>query len=234
VLTKGLGDHDDVTDGGGTISAICLQGGAEFQPGCEPMDAAMLSEARSRAERDHRREARVLVAPFAGRPGRERQIAGNNAHRWYRELGAQQVTVVLDEGDGFVEALGHTDLLVLPGGSPQRLLEALVPHADRLRAATRTAATAISGASAGAMVLCRWTVLPSARPRIVPGLGIADVDLVLPHFRGSSGWLDAARSALPANAVVLGLPERSGVIFRADGTQLPVGVEPIQQLTLAQ
>jgi hypothetical protein len=212
-------------------SAICLQGGAEFQSGCEQMDAAMLATAWFASPDGAAGSPRVVIAPFAGRPGREREVAGRNAERWYRALGADDVTVVVDEGDPFAEALTGADLLVLPGGSPARLLDALLPHADRLRAAG-DGSTAISGASAGAMVLCRWTVLPEGRTRIVPGLGIAGIDLVLPHYRGSTGWLDGARRVLPDAAVVLGLPERSGVILRPDGTRLPVGVAPVEQVTL--
>ena len=84
------------------------------------------------------------------------------------------------------------------------------------------------------MVLCRWTVMPGGRPRIVPGLGIVDVDLVVPHYRGSSDWLTGAREVLPVDAVVLGLPERSGVILSPDGQQRPVGQEPVQRLDLQQ
>jgi cyanophycinase-like exopeptidase len=164
---------------------ICLQGGAEFQPGCESMDAAMLAGSGSTAGS---RPVRVLIAPFAGRPGRERSVAADNATRWYRSLGAEQISTAPDQDDTFAESLRGADLLVLPGGSPSRLVEALAPHRDALRAANEFG-LAISGASAGAMVLCRWTVLPGAELRTVPGLGLVGVDLVLPHFRGGTDWL---------------------------------------------
>jgi len=124
---------------------------------------------------------RVLVAPFAGRPGRERHVAGGNADRWYRGLGARSVTVVTDEGDAFGAALDGLhgpdggdpaagrrpdggDLLVLPGGSPARLLGAIAPHRAALAAALGRGVV-VSGASAGAMVLCGWTVLEPVRVR---------------------------------------------------------------------
>jgi cyanophycinase-like exopeptidase len=210
---------------------VCLQGGAEFGPGCESMDAAMLyrpdvvaGEAR-----------RVLVAPFAGRPGRERQVAGANARRWYAGLGATEVDLVLDEG-GFAEALVRAELLVLPGGSPARLLEALRPHADALRSAVE-GGTAVSGASAGAMVLCRWTALPDAGMRVVPGLGLVPVDLVVVHYRGSRAWLDAAArslppGSLPSDALVLGLPERSGAVVGPSGDWHGAGVDDVVQLVV--
>lgn len=198
---------------------ICLQGGAEFRTGCEPMDRLMI-------EAGHRRSELVLVAPFAGRPGRERRMAGDNAARWYRELGATQLEVAAEEGPGFEQALAVAGLLVLPGGSPQRLLEALSPSIDALQAAVHNG-TAISGASAGAMVLCRWTVLPEGRRRVTAGLGVVGVDLVLPHYSGGTGWLDVARDVLPAGALVLGLPERSGTIVHPDGRRTDAGVHPV-------
>lgn len=182
----------------------CLQGGSEFQPGCEEMDAAVLAAAPG---------PRVVVAPFAVRPGRDRDQVGAAASRWYCDLGCEDLRVALDEEDD--KAFADADVVVLPGGSPARLLSALQPHAPALRALAE-GGTALIGAGAGAMVLCRWTVLPEGRPSVKPGLGLVDVDLVLPHYGGSDAWLRWARADLPAGSVALGLPERSGVIV--DGT----------------
>ena len=205
---------------------VCLQGGAEFQPGCESMDTAMLLGPDGAARR-------VLVAPFAGRPGREQQIAAGNARRWYLSLGAQDVAVALEESDAFSEALVDAELLVLPGGSPARLLGALTPQVDLLRSASARG-MAISGASAGAMVLCRWTVIPGAAQRVAAGLGVVPVDLVVPHYRGWGGWLEAALPVLPPDPLVLGLPERSGVVVRPDGSWDPVGVDLVTALAPRQ
>jgi len=202
---------------------VCLQGGAEFQPGCESMDSAMIAAGRESNDL-------VVIAPFAGRPGRERRIAGENARRWYLGLGASRVEVAQEEGAGFDELLDGAGLLVLPGGSPQRLLEALQPSADALESALHR--TAISGASAGAMVLCRWTVLPGVAARVVPGLALVPVDLVLPHYGGGSRWLGSIRKALPRSALVLGLPERSGVVIGSDGSFQPVGVNAFSEVGL--
>ena len=205
---------------------VCLQGGGELSPGCEAMDAAMLA----RADGSPRR---VVVAPFAGRPGREQAMASANARRWYLALGALEVRTATPEAGDLADALADAELLVIPGGSPTRLLEALAPHVDLLRAASARG-LAISGASAGAMVLCRWTVLPEGRPRVVPALGLVDVDLVLPHHRpGARGWLDLARPALADDAVVIGLPERSGVVLHDNGRRSAVGVQPAVDLRIA-
>ena len=81
------------------------------------------------------------------------------------------------------------------------------------------------------MVLCRWTLLPEGTADVVPALGLVDVDLVVPHHRpGATSWLDRARPLLPADPVVLGLPERSGVVLRGDGTRVAAGVAPVVDL----
>lgn len=203
---------------------VCLQGGAEFRPGCEPMDSAILHRADGAARR-------VLVAPFAGARGREREGAAENARRWYLALGARDVVVALDEADAFVDALADAELLVLPGGSPSRLLDSLGPHEHLLRSRLEQG-MAISGASAGAMVLCRWTVLPGAAVTVAPALGLVPVDLALPHYRGAGDWLEAARPTLPADPVVVGLPERSGVVIGSDGEWEAVGVAAFTVLTV--
>ena len=208
---------------GDVRGAVCLQGGGELSPGCEAMDAMMLA-------RPDGEPRRVVVLPFAGRPGREQAMASANARRWYLGLGAQAVRTVSPDPGALTDALADADLLVIPGGSPSRLLEALAPHADLLRAA-RAAGLAIRGASAGAMVLCRWTVLPEGGAEVVPALGLVDVDLVVPHYRpGARAWLERARPVLPAAPAVLGLPERSGVVLGVDGTRVAVGVAPVVDL----
>ncbi len=202
---------------------VCLQGGAEFSPGCEAMDTAMLTGPDGAPRR-------VVLVPFAGRPGREQAMASANARRWYLGLGAQEVRTATPEPGDLVDALAEAELLVIPGGSPTRLLAALAPHAETLRAAVASG-LAVSGASAGAMMLCRWTVLPEGAVQVVAALGLVDVDLVVPHYRpGASAWLDRARPLLPADPVVLGLPERSGAVLRGDGTWVAAGVTPVVDL----
>lgn len=210
--------------GARTRGAVCLQGGAELQPGCEGMDSAVLAAAPG---------PHVVVVPYAGAPGREREVAGGNAVRWYEGLGAAHIRVAFDEVAD-ADLLASADLLVLLGGSPARLLSALEPHRELL-AGLLADGVAVSGASAGAMVLCRWSVLPGRTMRVVPALDLAPADLVLPHYsassKGSTAWLDAARGTVPAGSRVLGLPEHSGVLVDAHGEHR-VGVGPAVELAM--
>jgi cyanophycinase len=191
-----------------------------------------------------------VITALAGAPGREYRTAGDNGVRHFRALGAQDVTVapdVREDPQRAVAALRTARLLVLPGGSPSRLLDALRSTAVGDLLAERLAEGAVlMGSSAGAMVLCAWTVLPDRRdssgdPAVERGLGLVPGLLVLPHWSGRSGreaWLRAVERTVPPGVEVVGLPEQAGVLVEdgaltavgsaatavlSDGSDLPVG-----------
>lgn len=196
---------------------VCLQGGGEFSPGCREMDAALLAGA----------DGPVVVSALAGAVGREHDTAGSNGVRHYRALGADDVTAAPDvrvDPEGALTALRRARVLVLPGGSPSRLLDALTTTgaADVVRELLADGGTVV-GSSAGAMVLCGWTVLPDRGLSVVPGLGVVPGTLVLPHWSGGrEDWLRVVRAAVPDGTTLLGVPEESGVVVAA-GTLRAVG-----------
>ena len=209
---------------------VCLQGGAEFGPDCAPMDAEVLRRVGL-----GRTRVRVVVSALAGAPGREVQTAQAHGVAYYRGLDADVVGApdAREDPDGAMGVLATADLLVLPGGSPARLLDALrqTPVGSWLVEALG-AGLAVSGSSAGAMVLCDWTVLPE-RPGphgvdVVPGLGVVVDTVVLPHWSGAgrTDWLQAIAAAVPGGTQVLGLPEQSGVLV-SDGALMAVGAAPV-------
>ena len=210
---------------------ICLQGGGEFSPGCRVMDADLVRRAGGR----------VVVSALAGSPGRDYDTATANGVRHFRDVGAGDVVGAPDaRGDpaGAVSALAKARLLVLPGGSPSRLLAALseTPVGDLLAQAVADGVV-LMGASAGAMVLGSWTVLPDRRsdgaPEVTLALGLAGDLAVIPHWSGSSGrgdWLRALQ-VLPDSTVLLGVPEESGVVVE-DGVLTAVGSAPTRLLGL--
>lgn len=178
-------------------------------------------------------QPRVVVTALAGAPGHDARTAEAHGVAYYRALGADAVAApdARADPDGALEVLGPADLVVLPGGSPSRLLDALhdTPVGGWLVEAAR-AGTAVSGSSAGAMVLCAWTVLPDRRgprgPVVVPGLGVVPGVVVVPHWHGGdereTSWLAAIDDVVPEDVEILGLPEESGVlrdggVFRAVG-----------------
>jgi cyanophycinase len=200
---------------------VCLQGGAEFGPQCREMDADLLRRA----------DGPVVVTALAGTVGRDYRTASDNGVRHFRELGAADVVAAPDAREDHEAALAvlrRGRLLVLPGGSPRRLLEALrATGVDRVLTDLLRDGGVVSGSSAGAMVLGGWTVLPDGRsaagPAVERGLGVVGDLLVVPHWSGGrSDWLAAVDAAVPGDVEVLGIPEQSGVLVE-DGRRTAVG-----------
>lgn len=199
---------------------VCLQGGGEFSATCRGMDADLVACA----------DGPVVVSALAGSPGVDYRTATANGVRHFQEVGAADVLGAPDareDPSGALGVLRSARLLVLPGGSPARLLAALqsTPVGQAV-ADLLDSGGVVMGASAGAMVLCDWTVLPDRGMQVVPGLGLVPQTVVLPHWSGSrDDWLRAIDDAVPSDVTVLGLPEESGVMVR-DGTFTAVGRLP--------
>ena len=205
---------------------ICLQGGGEFSVGSRSMDADLARRAGGR----------VVVTALAGAQGNDYDTATANGVRHFRAVGAGEVVGAPDarsDPKAAAEVIGSARLLVLPGGSPSRLLTALrTTSVGELVAALVSDGGVVMGASAGAMVLCPWTVLPDRRTgggmAVEPALGLVPGVVVVPHWSGGSSrgdWLRAIEAAVPEGVEVLGIPEESGVLVE-DGVLTAVGVGP--------
>ena len=211
---------------------LCLQGGGEFSAACRPMDARVVR----RAAGGSAAPVRTVVVALAASSGRQYDTAAANGVAHYTRLGAAAVAAPDARTDpgGAVAALTDAELVVLPGGSPSRLLQGLreTPVGDLLVELVRRG-TAVSGASAGAMVLGGWTVLPDRRAEdgglaVVPALGLVPDVVVVPHWSGGGSrgdWLRAVTTAVDEGTTVLGLPEESGVLVEGR-TLTAVGREP--------
>lgn len=187
---------------------VLLQGGGELSPGCREMDAALLERA----------PGPVLVLPLASTPGRDHDLTLARATAYYEALGA---TVVPAGGD-LLERVAEAAVVVLTGGSPSRLHRALVgtPLGESLLQHV-AAGGAVSGSSAGAMLLAGWTVLPEEGHRFEAALGVVPEAVVVPHWQGPrEDWLRAVE-----RGTVLGLPEESGVLVEG-GALTAVGRRP--------
>ena len=198
---------------------VLLQGGGEFSPGCQDMDRQLLAVA----------PGPVVVTSLAAAPGHQYRTTNGEGVDHFRACGAEDVSGapdVREDAPGALAALQRARVVVLPGGSPARLLTALQETgAGQLLAELLRAGGAVMGASAGAMVLGGWTVLPERGLHVVPGLGLVPGVAVVPHWSGEHGdWL-AALAAVPAPPQVLGLPEESGVLLH-EGTATAVGQHP--------
>jgi cyanophycinase-like exopeptidase len=185
-----------------------------------------------------RAAGRVVVTALAGAPGSDYATATANGVRHVRAIGAGDVVGAPDareQPDEALELVAGARLLVLPGGSPSRLLNALQTTGMAAAVAELVAdGGLVMGASAGAMVLCPWTVLPDRRDggglAVVPGLGLVADLLVVPHWSGGSSrgdWLRSIDAGAPASTTVLGIPEESGVLVE-DDVLTAVGTSPVR------
>jgi cyanophycinase-like exopeptidase len=210
---------DDAVNG-----IVCLQGGNELTDACRPMDSRLLSLAPP---------GPVVVVPLASEPGTDYRRTGENADRYFTGLGADVVVApdARHASERAAASLESAGMIVLTGGSPRRLRDALVASGldERIRERHRTG-TLVMGASAGAMVACVTTLLPQWRghPSTGRGLGLVAGRVVVPHFDGKrGGWVQAGLSVEP---VVLGIPECSGVLV-AGHDMTAVGVEATTVIT---
>lgn len=193
---------------------ICLQGGHEFTADCREMDAEVLTLAGP---------GTVAVLAGAARPGSDYVDASSRATRHYAALGADVVTVP-DPREGVGAALDvlteEVALLILPGGSPASLRDVLSGEVEDRVSEMHAHGLTISGASAGAMVLCRRMVRPGGSAdatEVVDGLGLVE-GLALPHWSPGSdrGW------PVPDDLELWGLPECGGVVIAGDGADRSV------------
>ena len=187
---------------------VCLQGGGEFSAACVRMDADLVGRADG---------GRVVVSALAGARGQDYATATANGVRHFTAAGAAEIVAapdVREDPDAAVAVLRTARLLVLPGGSPARLLSALRSSgAGQAVADLLEDGGVVMGASAGAMVLCDWTVLPERGTQVVRGLGLVPDTVVVPHWSGNhQDWLTAIDAAVPPRVTVLGLSEESGVV----------------------
>ncbi len=186
---------------------LCLQGGRELTPPCEAMDRAVLERSSGTA----------VVLAGAARPGSDYAGASSRTIAHYRTLGAT-ITVVPDPRTDTSQALDalsdEVGLIVMPGGSPGGLLDVLTVVAGgsigrRLVELWRSG-TAISGASAGAMVMCERTATPDQTSAEADGLGLV-AGMAIPHWSPGS----QRRWGLDASPL-WGLPECGGIIVVGD------------------
>ena len=186
---------------------LCLQGGRELTPSCEEMDAAVIA----------RSDGQVVVLAGAARVGSDYAGASSRAVAHYGKLGVE-VAVVPDPRTDAIEALAALrdgiGLVVMPGGSPGGLLDVLTAidggSIGRRVAELWQSGTAVSGASAGAMVMCAQTVRPDRDGGVAAGLGFV-AGLAVPHWAPGSD----RRWSLP-EGLVWGLPECGGVIVAGE------------------
>jgi len=199
------GVFDPIPAGHGVVGLLSSD---EFKRVVEPFDRALLDATGPRIGLVLAADARA--APHSARLGL--------AH--YRRLGAEPSVVdVLHRSDATTDALPDLDVLFLAGGSPASLLEALRDTPFWTEALRRwNEGMALAGSSAGAMALCRHSLVPQPGDRRptqwTTGLGpIEQVALAVHAATATAAWLKHVKETAPATAVAL--DDGVGVLLRA-------------------
>lgn len=202
---------------------LALVGGAEFQPGNEQQDRVLAGAAAGRP---------AFVVCAAARIHPER--AATAARKWFAGLGIDMTELrVHSRVDAGVvaaaDAARGAGLVYLAGGDPGRTVQLLAgtPVWAGIVAAWQGGA-ALAGSSAGAMALCRWTLLRDRWPgsdtrRPAEALGIVPQAALLPHFDTfGERWIPSAQRALRKGVVLIGADERTAALW-LDGSWTAMG-----------
>lgn len=203
-----------------TPGPIALLGGHEHREGTERIERTLLEQLGVAAPR-------VTVLPVAA-PARQVGMVAALARTYWSRLGAT-VRIAMPHACGSHEALdavAEADVIVLPGGVPNRLVAALgaSPVWDLVVRRWRAGA-ALAGSSAGAMSLFAWRLrlYPPNPLALIPGLGPFDGWIAAPHFGRFHAERWATRVADRFGGLgVLGLDEGTAIVGR-DGHFIVVG-----------
>ena len=204
------GVFDAIPDGKGPVGLLSSD---EFMPVAEPFDQELLRATGPR-----------IGLVFAADPrGAQHSARLGLAH--YRRLGADPSVVdLLIRDDATADKLPGLDVLFLAGGSPAALLAALRDSPFWAEALQRwSEGMSLAGSSAGAMALCRHSLVPvpgDRRPtRWETGLGPIERVALAVHARSApKDWLRHVEETAPVPVVAL--DEGVGVVLRP-------GAEPI-------
>lgn len=190
---------------------ILLEGGAEFGGQMAAPDLRAMELAGGP-------DARLRVIPAAAAPDNNHQRAGENAERWFKQLGATDAATVplIDrqsaEDEALVNILRESRMIYMLGGFPHYLARSLEKTSawEAMRHAWKAGAV-IGGSSAGAMVLCEHYYNPTD-DQVVAGLGLVAGACVLPHHDTfGHGWTPRIQRLQP-DVVMIGIDEETGML----------------------
>ena len=191
---------------------LVLEGGAEF-------GGAMAAPDRRALELAGGLDAPVVIIPAAAAPDHNHRRAGANGVRWFRQLGARQVSAsgLIDRASAawaeVVADLRQARLIYLLGGFPAHLADSLrgSPAWEAILLAHQDGAV-IAGSSAGAMVLCEHLFDPG-QSEVIPGLGLLPGTCFLPHHNTfGHAWVARLSAKLPGTTL-LGVDEQTGLVY---------------------
>ena len=190
---------------------ILLEGGAE-------LGGRMADPDRRAIELAGGVDARISIIPTAAAPDNNHHRAGKKAQRWFRRLGARNISVlplvdkISARETAVSAALRHSSLIFILGGFPVYLADTLrgSPSWRAVKAAVDSDGV-LAGSSAGAMVICEYYFDP-LKKAIRPGLNLIGNAIVAPHYNTfGAGWVRHFEREIPF-VVCIGIDEGTGMI----------------------
>ncbi len=200
-----------------SFGPIALLGGGEHLPPCIAGDRRLL-------ELTGARSPSVAVIPAASSP-RRRPVTAGLAHDHWTSLGVSVSIVGLDRYiESSYEVIERADLIVLPGGYPNRLMRELGSSPLRDLIVDRWSSGAgLAGSSAGAMCLFRHRLrlYPPNPLALLPGLGVLEGFVAAPHFDRfrARRWAERACRFLRGHQV-LGIDEDTALVGHLGSLQV--------------
>ena len=199
---------------------VGLLGGLEHYEPTLPIDRRMLDDVGVFAPE-------VVILPLASFKG-QASAAGALAQAHWTSLGARaRVVIPSSENDqSALEVVRDADVIVLPGGVPNRLVNALrgTPILQMIIARWESGA-GVTGSSAGAIDLFerRLNLYPPDPFHLIPGFGLLQGFVVAPHFDRLRvrSWFSPFLKRMGGLAV-LGIDESTGLVGR-DGRMHVLG-----------
>ena len=193
------------------MGILLLEGGCEFQGKMEEPDRKALDLAGGK-------NAKVVIIPTAAAPDNNSKHAGNIAIKWFRTLGAGDISSlpIVDKksaDDPKLSAeLDDANLIYILGGFPgylehtlkeSRCLKAFLHANDK--------GAVLAGSSAGAMVLCDWYFDPKVK-EIKKGFGILKDTILIPHHNTFGHSWHSTYFDTISDIRCIGIDEQTGMI----------------------
>jgi cyanophycinase len=199
---------------------IGLLGGLEHYEPTMPIDRRMLDEVGVFAPE-------VVILPLASFR-RQAAAAGDLAYQQWTRLGARARVALPRTGSDpeVIETVAGADVIVLPGGVPNRLMAGLegTPILDQIVSRWKAGA-GVTGSSAGAIDLFekRIRLYPPNPFKLIPGLGLLHGYVAAPHFDRLrvARWFSPFIERLEGLGVI-GIDESTGLVGR-DGSMQVLG-----------
>lgn len=195
---------------------LLLEGGGEF-------GGRMAEPDRRALELAGGTDSPLAVFPTAAAPDNNHRRAGENARRWFTNLGANRVSVLplIDRASAedaeMAAAIESARFIYILGGFPGYLAQTLAgSRAWQAALLAHQGGAVLGGSSAGAMLLAEHLYDPY-QGRLAQGLGLLAGVCILPHHsQFGKSWAALILAELPG-VTLLGIDERTGLINDGPG-----------------